>query len=165
MLTTRCWSFKDLGEDMKTWNSWRDEWADDLNSHWYKNYKALHVLLCCLIESLGLDASQIREMEGRRCQGIWRKEGSIKKRWVAVMSPYKFTSKTHSLSTEDLEKNFIDWLIYLSTPREHFTINRKWARKSWIISRKSEENEQKIWMIFLVAIVLKRLCSGFRVHI
>jgi len=25
-----------------------------------------------------------------------------------IMSPYKFTSKTHSLSTEDLEKNFID---------------------------------------------------------
>ena len=29
------------------------------------------------------------------------------------MSPYKFTSKTHSLSTEDLGKIFIDWLIDL----------------------------------------------------
>ena len=26
----------------------------------------------------------------------------------SVMSPYEFTSKTHSLSTEDLEKKFID---------------------------------------------------------
>ena len=82
-----------------------------------------------------------------------------------VMSPYEFTSKTHSLSTEDLVKIFIHSLIYLSTPWEHFTINRKWARKSWIISRKSEENEQKISLIFVVAIVLKGLCSGFRVHI
>ena len=28
-----------------------------------------------------------------------------------IMSPYEFTSKTHSLSTEDLGKFFIDWLI------------------------------------------------------
>ena len=32
-----------------------------------------------------------------------------------IMSPYKFTSKTHSLSTEDLEKNFIDWFIHSFT--------------------------------------------------
>jgi len=101
-----------------------------------------------------------------RLKGPKRWEVCMSAIWrYSNMSPYKFTSKTHSLSTEDLEIFFIDWLIYLSTLWEHFTINRKWARKSWIISRKSEENEQKIWMIFVVAIVFKGLCSGFRVHI
>ena len=78
------------------------------------------------------------------------------------MSPYEFTSKTHSLSTEDLGKifihSFIHWFIYLLTPREPFTISRK-------MSRKSRKNVQKMWMIVVVAIMLKRLCSGFRVHI
>jgi hypothetical protein len=46
-----------------------------------------------------------------------------------VMSPYEFTSKTHSLSTEDLGKFFIHSFIYLSTPQELFTIHRKTAIK------------------------------------
>ena len=61
-----------------------------------------------------------------------------------VMSPYKFTSKTHSLSTEDLGKFFIDSLIhsfiYLPTPRELFTLHRTVAVKSGKIARKSEKN-------------------------
>ena len=38
-------------------------------------------------------------------QGPWNKHNDI------IMSPYKFTSKTHSLSTEDLGKFFIHSLI------------------------------------------------------
>ena len=54
-----------------------------------------------------------------------------------IMSPYEFTSKTHSLSTEDLGKIFIDSLIHhLSTPREHFTLNRNTPVKWWKITRK-----------------------------
>ena len=30
---------------------------------------------------------------------------------ITIMSPYEFTSKTHSLSTEDLSKIFIDSFI------------------------------------------------------
>ena len=60
------------------------------------------------------------------------------------MSPYEFTSKTHSLSTEDLGKFFIDSLIhsfiYLSTPQELFTLYRTVAVKSGKIARKSEKN-------------------------
>ena len=63
---------------------------------------------------------------------------------VKVMSPYEFTSKTHSLSTEDLGKFFIDSFIhsfiYLSTPREFFTLHRTVAVKSGKIARKSEKN-------------------------
>ena len=43
---------------------------------------------------------------------------------LQIMSPYKLTSKTHSLSTEDLGKFFIvsmiNWLIYLLTLWEPF---------------------------------------------
>ena len=60
------------------------------------------------------------------------------------MSPYEFTSKTHSLSTEDLGKFFIHSFIHLLTPREPFTINRKLVRKSGKIARKSEKIELKI---------------------
>ena len=41
------------------------------------------------------------------------------------MIPYKFTSNTHSLSTEELGKFFIDCLIHPSTLQEPFTLNRK----------------------------------------
>jgi hypothetical protein len=35
-------------------------------------------------------------------------ELNINKHSTSIMSPYEFTSKTHSLSTEDLGKIFID---------------------------------------------------------
>ena len=61
------------------------------------------------------------------------------------MSPYEFTSKTHSLSTEDLGKFFIHSLIHLPfAPREPFTINRKTARKSEKIAKNSLKNGEKI---------------------
>ena len=54
-----------------------------------------------------------------------------------VMIPYEFTSKTHSLSTEDLGKifihSFIHSLIYLSTPRESLAYiqdSSPWIRKN-----------------------------------
>ena len=43
----------------------------------------------------------------------------------SVMSPYKFTSKTHSLSTEDLGKIFIDSFIHLSTRWEPFYLCKR----------------------------------------
>ena len=61
------------------------------------------------------------------------------------MSPYEFTSKTHSLSTEDLGKFFIHSLIhsliYLSTPRESFILHRTVALRSGKIARKSEKKK------------------------
>ena len=44
---------------------------------------------------------------------------------MAIMSPYKFTSKTHSLSTEDLGKIFIDSFIHLSTRWEPFYLCKR----------------------------------------
>jgi len=38
------------------------------------------------------------------------------------MNPYEFMSKTHSLSTEDLVKIFIDSLIYSFTFQHHGNI-------------------------------------------
>ena len=60
------------------------------------------------------------------------------------MSPYEFTGKTHSLSTEDLGKFFIHSLIYLSTPWETFTLDRTVALRSGKIARKSEKNWMKV---------------------
>ena len=63
---------------------------------------------------------------------------------VLIMSPYEFTSKTHSLSTEDLGKffidSFIDSLIHPSTPREPFTLNRKTPVKWRKMTRKLAKN-------------------------
>ena len=77
------------------------------------------------------------------------------------MSPYEFTSKTHSLSTEDLGKFFIDWFIdwfiHLSTPWEHFTLNRKTPIKWWKITRKLEKNKWKI-VLLTVAMLSWRGC-------
>ena len=61
------------------------------------------------------------------------------------MSPYEFTSKTHSLSTEDLGKIFIHSFIHSSsTPREHFTLNRKTPVKWRKITRSLAQNKWKI---------------------
>ena len=60
------------------------------------------------------------------------------------MSPYEFTSKTHSLSTEDLGKIFIDSLIHPSTPREPFTLNRKTPVKWRKITRNLAKSKWKI---------------------
>ena len=72
-----------------------------------------------------------------------------------VMSPYEFTSKTHSLSTEDLGKffidSFIDSLIHLSTPREPFTSNRKTPVKWRKITGKLVKNK---WKIVLLTIAM-----------
>ena len=61
------------------------------------------------------------------------------------MSPYEFTSKTHSLSTEDLGKIFIDSfihsLIHPSTPREPFTLNRTTPVKWRKITRNLAKNK------------------------
>ena len=69
----------------------------------------------------------------------------------AVMSPYEFTSKTHSLSTEDLGKFFIDsfihWFIHLSTPQEPFTLNRKTPVQWSTITRKLGKNKWKIMLL------------------
>ena len=71
------------------------------------------------------------------------------------MSPYEFTSKTHSLSTEDLGKifidSFIDSLIHLSTPREPFTLNRKTPVKWRKITGKLVKNK---WKIVLLTIAM-----------
>ena len=61
------------------------------------------------------------------------------------MSPYEFTSKTHSLSTQDLGKffihSFIDSFIHLSTPQEPFTLNRKTPVKQRKMTRKLAKNK------------------------
>ena len=62
------------------------------------------------------------------------------------MSPYEFTSKTHSLSTEDLDRFFIHSFIDLPfTPWELFTLNGQTARKAAKISRKSEKNMNNVY--------------------
>ena len=61
---------------------------------------------------------------------------------VAVMSPYEFTSKTYSLSTEDLGKFFIHWFIHLpSNTVGTFYLKQKNTCK---MVKKSLENEEKI---------------------
>ena len=46
------------------------------------------------------------DVVGARCCSCWCR-GGISHGARVVMSPYEFTSKTHSLSTEDLGKIFI----------------------------------------------------------
>ena len=76
-----------------------------------------------------------------------------------VVSPYEFMSKTHSLSTEDLGKFFIDWLIHLSTPQEPFTSNRKLPIK-WIKMPIKLEKKVENSITHCCHAKLKRLCSG-----
>ena len=87
--------------------------------------------------------------------------------YYAVMSPYEFTSKTYSLSTEDLGKFFIDWLIDWFTFQHpgilYLTQNRSCKiRKN---SQKIRKKYLKIRIFLNVAMRLERLCSGFRVDI
>ena len=69
-----------------------------------------------------------------------------------MMSPYEFTSKTHSLSTENLGKNFIDSLIHPPTLQEPFTLNRKTPVKWRKITRKLEKKNK--WKILLLTVAM-----------
>ena len=62
------------------------------------------------------------------------------------MSPYKFTSKTHSLSTEDLGKFFIDFFIDSLIHSPFNTAGTFYLKQKNICKmvKKSLENEEKI---------------------
>ena len=73
-------------------------------------------------------------------------------KWMNVMSPYKFTSKTHSLSTEDLGKFFIDSFIHLpfNTAGTFYLIQNsscKIRKNSQKIRKKNKWKYEYFWML------------------